>query len=295
MSKQLIECWNSRKDPFLRNYCAWYHFNISLPKRPRWESRREDPNLMPTMFGDYSLNEFTSFDPHKLKESEIPSFTQRFIELFGQEEYERMVNSKLPSKAEYWVESTCKCGQRLYSFLQRLNENPFELSDAADSDSDSGNDPSPNESEAEGGNGNDGAGAPDAAAAETPPQAQSPQSQDSPPHSPPAPYFAGLEQLQDRPKCPHSPIALGPPQPWLLSVPGPSRPPVMGSGKLRGSETETGTGNKDAEAPEPPPRPPSPLLPGRLELLEGLKRPMRPCSPSTPNEPQPSGSKRTKL
>ena len=131
-----------REKRFWRNYKAWYFYNITMPRRPRWELRRDDPNLLPTMFHDYDINEFTSIDPQDLLERELPAYILRFKQLYGEAEYERMVNRKLPSSAEHWVESNCRCGEKMYTFLQRLNINPFELSSETDSqdEGDSGND-----------------------------------------------------------------------------------------------------------------------------------------------------------
>ena len=142
---------NRKEKRFIRNYKAWYFHNITMPRRPRWELRQDDPNLMPTMFHDYDINEFTSVDPHRLMERELPAYILRFKQLYGEAEYERMINRKLPSRAEHWVETHCKCGEKMYTFLQRLNTNPFELSSETDSqdEGDSGNDISPSEDEME--------------------------------------------------------------------------------------------------------------------------------------------------
>ena len=51
--KQLMVRLTRKEKRFWRNYKAWYHYNITMPKRPRWELRRDDPELLPTMFHDW--------------------------------------------------------------------------------------------------------------------------------------------------------------------------------------------------------------------------------------------------
>ena len=108
-------------------------------------------------------------------EKEIPAFTRAFKRLFGEEAFIKMTESQLPSKAEEYLEAECECGDKLYTFLQRLHENPFELESETDSQDsgDSGNEAtstSASEKETENGNGYENDEAP-----ETPPEGQSPQ------------------------------------------------------------------------------------------------------------------------
>ena len=174
MSGRLILSWNWSGNRFIRNYSAWYFYNIIMERRPRWLSRRGRVD----QFDDYSLNEFTAINPHELTEIEIPAFELAFKRLFGEDMFIRMTESSLPSRAEQYLESECECGERLYTFLQRLNDNPFELESETDSQysGDSGNDATcTSASEQESATGNDSDGAP-----VPPPGSQSPQSPQSP-------------------------------------------------------------------------------------------------------------------
>ena len=40
MSGRLILSWNWSGNRFIRNYSAWYFYNILMERRPRWLSRR---------------------------------------------------------------------------------------------------------------------------------------------------------------------------------------------------------------------------------------------------------------
>ena len=190
MSGRLILSWHWSGNRFIRNYSAWYFYNIIMERRPRWLSRRGRAD----QFDDYTLNEFTAIDPHELSEVEIPAFVRAFKRLFGEDTYTRMTESSLPSRAEHYLESECECGERLYTFLQRLNDNPFELESETDSQAseDSGNNAtctsaSASENEEENVSGDDCVAPP-----APPPRSQSPQSPQSPespqpPQSPASP------------------------------------------------------------------------------------------------------------
>ena len=106
-------------------------------------------------------------------QNEIPAFTRAFKRLFGEEAFIKMTESQLPSRAEDFLETDCECGDRLYTFLQRLNDNPFELSSETDSQDsgDSGNEAtstSASEKETENGNGNDSDEAPESPSPQPP-------------------------------------------------------------------------------------------------------------------------------
>ena len=140
-----------------------------MERRPRWQLRRGRED----QFDDYTRNEFTAINPHELMEKEIPAFTRAFKRLFGEEAFIKMTESQLPSKAEEYLEAECECGDKLYTFFQRLHENPFELSSETDSQDsgDSGNEAtstSASEKETENGNGNDSDEAPESQSPQPP-------------------------------------------------------------------------------------------------------------------------------
>ncbi len=63
-------------------------------------------------------------------------------EHFGEAAFQLMTESSLPAKAEEWLEDKYPSGDRMYSFLQNLHDNPFALESETDSEDsgDSGND-----------------------------------------------------------------------------------------------------------------------------------------------------------
>ena len=140
-----------------------------MERRPRWWYKRGQED----QFDDYTKAEFVAINPHELMENELPAFTRAFRRLFGEDAFLRMTESKLPSKAEEWLESECECGERLYTFLQNLHDNPFALESETDSEdsSDSGNNTeadSTSASDNESGNGNDGDDAPESPSPQPP-------------------------------------------------------------------------------------------------------------------------------
>ena len=68
-----------------------------------------------------------------------PKYLRAIRREFGDDAYELMVGQGLPEEAEEWIETAFPNGDRLYSFLQCLDNNPFDLSSSSsDSDSDEG-------------------------------------------------------------------------------------------------------------------------------------------------------------
>ena len=235
------------------------------------------------MFHDYDINEFVSIHPHNLLPQDIEPYIRRFKELFGQTEYDKFVYSRLPRKAEKWLEARCKCGHRMYSFMQRLLENPLELSSDTPSE-ESGSDASgPSGS----GNMEEGGAAgrpplppplerppPPRSPSPRLPRSPSPQRQNGPMlstgHSPPpGPYHMGFEQILHRRKCPTSPIITGPSGRSMAMI-----PVLPGNDAGIGSDSES----SDTDTSSPEPQLPNP------EVLEDLRLSPGPSMESPQNE-----------
>ena len=67
----------------------------------------------------------------------MPAYLRAIRREFGDAAYELMVGQGLPEEAEEWLEAAFPNRDRMYSFLQCLDNNPFDLSSSS-SDSDSG-------------------------------------------------------------------------------------------------------------------------------------------------------------
>ena len=196
------------------------------------------------MFYDYDINEFVSIHPHNLLPQDFEPYIKRFKELFGQAEYDRFVYSRLPRKAEKWLEARCKCGHRMYSFMQRLLENPLELS------SDTPSEESGSDASGQSGSGN----SPMLSTGHSPP---------------PGPYHMGFEQILHRRKCPTSPVITGPSGRSMAMI-----PVLPGNDAGIGSDSES----SDTDISSPEPQLPNP------EVLEDLRLSPGPSMESPQNE-----------
>ena len=101
---------------------------------PRWWSKRGQED----QFDDLSADELVEIDLHGLMEDELPAYLRAIRRVFGDAAYELMVGQGLPEEAEEWLEEAFPNGDRLYSFLQCLGNNPFCLASDSDSDEESG-------------------------------------------------------------------------------------------------------------------------------------------------------------
>ena len=212
MPKKLKKSWEKITDPFIRNLSAWYFLNITMPKRTRWEKRRWSPTRQPHMFHDYTLQEFVSVNPHDLLPQDIEPYKRRFIELFGQAEYDSDSGS--------------------------------------DGSGNDGNDPDGSGNEGEGAAAGPPPlppmRSPPRSPSPRPPRSPSPQRQDSPMlatgHSPPPePFHMGFEQLLNRRKCPTSPVIPGPSGRTIAMIPVlPGNEAGIGSDS-ESTDTDTGT------------------------------------------------------
>ena len=108
-----------------------------MDQLPRWWHRRGQYD----QFDDYSREEITEFNPHELMENEIPAYTRAIRRTYGEAAFRLMTESSLPPEAEEWL-CESENGDRMYSFLQNLHDNPFALESETDSEysDDSGND-----------------------------------------------------------------------------------------------------------------------------------------------------------
>ena len=102
---------------------------------PRWWQRRGQFN----QFDDFSREELVEIDPHDLMEDELPAYLRAISRAFGEAAYELMTGPGLPDPAEEWLETEFPDGDRMYTFLQNLHDNPFALESETDSE-DSGSD-----------------------------------------------------------------------------------------------------------------------------------------------------------
>ena len=109
-----------------------------MDQLPRWWHRRGQYD----QFDDYSREEIAELNPHELMEDELPAYTRAIRRTFGEAAFQLMTESSLPEKAEEWLEDEYPNGDRMYSFLQNLHDNPFALESETDSEDsgDSGND-----------------------------------------------------------------------------------------------------------------------------------------------------------
>ena len=109
-----------------------------MDQLPRWWHRRGQYD----QFDDYSREEIVEVDPHDLMEDELPAYLRAINRTFGEAAFKLMTESSLPDPAEEWLETEYPNGERMYTFLQNLHDNPFGLESETDSEDsgDSGND-----------------------------------------------------------------------------------------------------------------------------------------------------------
>ena len=119
-----------------------------LPQLPRWWQRRGEPD----QFDDYSREELVAVDPHDLMENELAAYLGAVSRAFGEAAFELMTGPGLPGPAEEWLEIEYPDGDRMYTFLQNLHDNPFGLESETDSE-DSGDSGNNSESGSDNGNG----------------------------------------------------------------------------------------------------------------------------------------------
>ena len=93
-------------------------------------------------FDDLTTEKLVEIDPHDLLDAELEAYLQAVRRAFGGAAFNLMLRGGLPDQCEEWLEENYPNGDRLYSFLQCLDDWPFESS-SEENDSSDENDEEP--------------------------------------------------------------------------------------------------------------------------------------------------------